>query len=574
LTDGGTWYFIEKRQGFKKGMVMKMKKALTTVLSLCVILTLFAGCGGNAEAPPADTPPPEDPQTAEPAPPAETGGLVIRDEYLAEKVTIGVSGGGDSLTPWGRAVFGQAEARNIIIQKLLRADSSGNIYYELAKDVEKVDELTYKITLWDCIYDSEGNPFTAGDVLFSMEQYLGTGNTGFVNKLDHLEAIDDYTVLWHCTRPFAIGEFATQMANANMVTQVSFDASSDEMTVNPVGTGAYKVKEFTPGSVLVLEADENFWMKKLPEDIRTGLWIYNHQNVREIEYHVIRDASARAIALETGSVDIIDNISDVDLEAYAQNPNIVPVYTLNRPPIPILFNCSDASPFADINMRKAVCFAIDNAAIAAGIGAHAYRVFGFQPNLIDAPDSWLSGREYYDYSEAKAKEYLEKAGYNNEALTLMFVPESTGVSKEEVAVMLQSQLRKLGINVVLKSVDQAVNAVDRFDENGWDMRMDEFGGGFYMVNVMKSFTSESYMTDLKGKNIMLVADARLDALFTDMENDPNEATIDAYDDYFTYEMCYAYGVIGAHLRTASRANVHVALGDRGSMLVPSGFTFD
>jgi ABC-type transport system substrate-binding protein len=363
------------------------------------------------------------------------------------------------------------------------------------------------------------------------------------------------------------------MSNANLVPRASFEASSDEMTVNPIGTGAYKVKNFTPGSVLVLEADENFWMKSLPEDVRAGLWVYNHQNVREIEYHVIRDASARAIALETGSVDAIDNISEVDLAAYAQNPDIVPVYTLNRPPIPVLFNCSDSSPFADINLRKAICYAIDNAAVATGIGNQAFRVFGFQPNLIDSPESWLSGREYYDYSEAKAKEYLEKAGYNNEELTLMFVPESTGTSKEEVAVMLQSQFRKLGINVTLKSVDQAVNAVDRFDENGWDMRMDEFGGGFYMVNVMKSFTSESYMTDLNGKNIMLVEDAKLDELFANMEKDSNEATIDAYDDYFTYEMCYAYGVIGAYLRTAARANVHVALGDRGSMLVPSGFTF-
>lgn len=557
-----------------------MKKIIALILSLCMVLALLAGCtdgdsnstdsgdaSGSAQTASTDSSPSATQN-------AEKSGLVIRDEYLAEKVTIGVSGDGSSLAPWGRAVFGQAEARNIVVQKLLRADTDGNIYYELAKSVEEIDDLQYKITLWDNITDSAGNPFTSDDVVFSMEKYLETGNQGAVNKFDHFEIIDDYTLIWHCKRAFAIGEFARQFSNANMVTQEAYEASSDDMSVNLVGTGAYKIKSYTPGSELVLEANEDFWMKDLPEDVREGLWYYNYQNVGEIVYTVITDASQRAIALEMGTVDAIDSILDVDLKAFESNSDITPVQMLQRPPVPVLFNCSDTSPCSDINLRMAICTAINNAEVAAGVGDFAFPVYAFEPNQIDSPTEWMEGREYYDYSETEAKKLLEDSGYNGETLTLMYVGTSTGVSYEEVAIVVKAQLAKIGISVELKMVDQSVNEVDRFVDEAWDLRMDQFGGGDYYVNVMKSFTSEGYETDLQGKNLMLVEDAKLDELFKTMESDPSAANIEAFDDYFTYEMCYGYGIIGYYLRTAQRSNVQAALGDRGTYLVPNAFTFN
>jgi ABC-type transport system substrate-binding protein len=566
-----------------------MKKIFVFVLSLCMALALFAGCNSNnPEDPPEDASASTETEvTAEPEPEAETG-LVIRDAYLKDRIVIGVNGDTSSLVPWGRAVFGNAEARNLIFQKLLRGDTDGETRLEMVRELKQIDPLTYELTLWDNIKDSNGNSFTSSDVVYSVEQYVGTGNRGGVSKLAdlpegqtnsaggvlNLEIVDEYTLIWHNSAPFNLGELARQMANANMVTQASFEAAANGMATDPVGTGPYKLKSINPGSGAVLEADEDFWMKDIPEDVRRDLWVYCYQNIKEIEYQAIRDASTRAIALEMGTIDCADGIDAIDLENFESNPDISPVFMLNRPPLEMIFNCSDTSLCADINLRMAICYAIDNAAISEGIGTYTFPVYGFQPNLADSDPSWKEGREYYNADKAKAAELVEKSSYNGKPLNLMYGTSVTGVSFETVAVLIQAQLKEVGINIEIKSVEQAVNEVDRFDEKAWDLRMDTWGGGDYYVDTFKSFNSNAYPEDLKGRTLMLVEDPELESLFAAMDENPTAANIKAYDDYFTFDKCYGYGIVGWYLQTAARTGTNVALGERGTLIVPGAFTFE
>jgi ABC-type transport system substrate-binding protein len=563
----------------KGGNEMKrMNRILCLATLLALLLIGFSACGGGAENGTesdtgAETDATADVSEQENVP--EPGGLVIRDAYLADIVKIGVSGDGSTLTPWGRAVFGNAEVRNIIFQKLFRTDFDGNVYLEIAKDIEPVDDVTYKITIWDNIKDSVGNIFTASDVKFSIEGFAATGRAGALSKLESLEVVDDTTIIWHCPSPFGLGEMATQMSAANMVTQAAYEASADgKMSTDPVGTGAYKLKDFQVGSACTLEVDENFWMRDLPADVREGLWIYNCQNIKELEYQVILDDSARAISLERGDIDAADKIAAIDIENFDNNPDVQGVRMPQRPPIGIIFNCSDTSPLADVNLRQAVCYAIDNAGLVQSIESPTFQIYGFEPLQIDAPDDWETGRAYYDCNEATAKDLVAKSGYGGEALTLMYVEKYAAYT--EAVTYLQAQLKKAGLNVELKRVDQAVNEVDRFDFNAWDIRIDEFGGGDYCPEVYVAFRSGSYPVDENDPtvNILLISDEKLDSLYDAMNTDPTEANIKAFDQYFTFDKCYGYGIVGYYLETAARADVNVALGDRAAYLVPNAFTFN
>ena len=543
-----------------------MKKILALTLALSMIFVMLAGCGSKNAA--------ED--TATSTKEVEPGLQIYADgEYLSDKIAIGCSGTGTSLAPHGKAVWGSVAVRDMLYQKLLRIDGNSNQYLELAKSIEQEDELTWHITLWDCIYDSAGNHLTASDVEYSINLYLATGNAGGVSRYDHFEILNDYELLWICNEPFSLGEMERQMSNFNVVTQAAWEASGeDEMTTKPVGTGPYVLKSFTPGSVCNLVVNEDFWMRKLDEEVRESLWIYDHQNIKELEFQVIQDASSRAIALEMGTVLAADSIAQIDINAFADNPDISPVYIENDPPLPFIFNCSDDSPCADVNLRKAICYAVDNAAIAAGIGDYAYQIYGFQPNLADSPEEWLTGREYYDYNIETAKEYLAKSGYKGEELTLLYVG-SASAAYESAAVLLQSALKEVGITLTLLRVEQAVNEVLRFQSTEWDIRMDQIGGGLYMTQTYKNFCSSTYESALGGKTLFLVEDEKLDSLFDAWDADPlNEELMKAYDDYFTYEQCYAYGIVGYHLLTAARTGANIQLGERDTYIVANATTFN
>ena len=553
-----------------------MKKTLALVLVLCMALSLFAGCKTETgdTSPSASNPPPSPiVAAADPSQIAGAGGLEVDSGYLADKVVVSCSSDGGSFNPYGRAAWGSVVVGGILFQKLLQLDTVGNIRYELAKSVDMIDELTYKITLWDCIYDSANNHFTADDVIWSIDKFVSEGNTGGVNRLDYLEKVNDYELIWHCKQAFSLGELGKNMGNPTMVCQASWEASKDEMTTTPVGTGPYVLKagSYTPGSGFVFEVNEDFWMKALPEDVRADLWVYCSQNVKEIEYQVIQDASSRAIALEMGTISAADSLDATDVAAFANNPDISPILLPVTPAVPILFNCSDESFCSDINLRMAICYAIDNAAIADGVGCPAYPVYSLQPNMYDAPAEWTSGREYYDYSAAKAQEYLDKSSYNGELLTLLYTASSVAFS--DTAILLQSQLKKLNINIDLRCVEQSVNQVDQYDPTAWDMRMDQFGGGSYCINTYKRFWSGDNFGVLQGKGITLIEDATLDELFVAMDADSNPETIAAFESYLTYDQCYSYGMIGFYNQTASRSSVNATLGDKGT-LMPNAFTFN
>lgn len=543
-----------------------MKKILTLILALSMMFVMLTGCGSSEQQANNNV------STRE----VEPGLQIYADgEYLADKISIGCSGAGNSLAPHGKAVWGSVAVRDMLYSKLVRIDGNSNMYLELLKEEpEKLNDLAYKLTLWDCVYDSAGNHLTASDVEYSINLYLATGNAGGVSRFDHFEILNDYELIWHCKDPFTIGELERQMSNFNIVTQAAWEASgTDEMTTEPIGSGPYVVTNFVPGSVCTMTVNEDFWMRKLPEEVRETLWIYDHQNIKELEFQVIKDASSRAIALEMGTVITADSIADIDIQNFAGNDDIAPVYIEMDPPVPVLFNAGPDSPCQDVNLRKAICYAIDNAAIQAGCGDYTFPIYGFQPNLADSPAEWKTGREYYDYNVDKAKEYLAKSNYKGEELTLLYVG-STSAAYETSAILLESQLGELGINVSLMRVDQAVNEVLRFQGTEWDMRMDTIGGGLYLTQTYKNFHSSTYASSLGAKNLFLVEDPKLDELFEAWDADPtNTELMKAYDDYFTYEQCYGYGIIGYNLLTACRAGANIQLGERDTYIVANATTF-
>ena len=552
---------------------MAKRKILALLCAMVMLIAAFAGCGNtpadSASAAGGDVSTTTQPQEAENVAAADEG---LGSEYLRDRIIMSQSSDGGTFNPYAHSNF---TATTLIFQTLIRQDLNGDIRYEMAKSVDKVDDLNYTIVIWDNIYDSEGNHITASDVVFSIDTLITAGNESQVSKLDHLEIVDDYTLTWVCKEPFGIGDLEKQMSDPCIVSQAAYE--SHDFSVDPIGSGPYVLTEYVPGSSVTVVANEDFWMKDLPDDIKANLWTYSAQNVREIYFPIIPDAATRAIALETGEIDIADALDGSDAAAFAQRDEMNAINAPVDPPAAFIFNCSDESPLADVNLRMAICYALDNQAIVDGANFPANRVWGISPRMYDAPESWRTGKnadgsdlDYYDYDPELAREYLEKSNYNGEELVLMY---TSSAAADHLALTMQSQLRDYGINIKLYCVEQSVIMTARPDPTAWDMRIDEMGGGNYFGKIAYKWTSMDSINTLHGLTLLMVEDQKLDELSDAVYSGATPENIEEWNQYFTYEKCYAYAVFGYSNQTACRAGITPGFGKRYAIL-PNACTFE
>lgn len=560
-----------------------MKRFLALTLVLVMALALCA-CGSNSAAPGGAAPAQANSGTdVDLTAPTDLNYLdgYWPETYLRDSIVVATSkdGGGFaavSNSPWGSVDFG-------LYEKLLIIDTQGKEHLQLLKSWTKVDDLTYDFEIWDCIYDTDGNHITANDVKYSFQQFVNHGQKGGLNCLNLLDGdivdIDvtgDYTFTWHCSKPFATGEFGKNLSNCSIFSQKGFDASGDEYLTKPVGTGPYMLKEYVVGSKAIFVANPDYWMKHVDDEawLAENFYASNCQNVREIEFDIIQDAATRAMALEMGDVCAIDTANAADINAYFADPSfgITPVLKRVGAPIAFYFNCSDTSVCSDVNLRKAICYAIDSAAMAGNSNYPSYAVFGLQPNMFDAPENWKTGegRDYYTYSLEKSKKYQELAGYHGETLTIMYM-EMGPVT--DAMIVMQSQLRTAGINLELQPVDQNTLDAYRSDYNRWDMICDIMGGGNYLANTLKKFWSGDF-TDSKGNTVLAIQEPKLDELFLAVRDNNSAENVEAWDQYFTYEKCYGYAMLRYYEQTGSLSSVNAVIGSSSNFLYPGAFTFN
>ena len=545
---------------------MKRKKILATILALAMALSL-AACGSpSSNETPSSNNESKDSGTEQSAsvdnPTPEAG-------YVADNITVTSSSDGSTFDPFASFVnWGDATLTGLIFERLILNDFDYNVYNVIAKDIHQVDDTHWALEIWDCVYDTAGNQITMDDVIWGYEQCIASGNLGAIPKFVAWEKEDDYNGVMELSAPFGSGDFDKHFGNVGILSKKTYEeVAGGDMTTNPIGTGPYKLKEggYTVGNEVILEVNEDYWGAKAGVNNP-----FAAQNFKTITYEIIQDASSRAIALEMGTVDLCDNMEALDIKNLDTNQfNLIdcPV----RPPVAIVLNANEDSILQNKELRQAILYGLDNAAISASLGLPSSPVYGLQPAMVDAPSSWSSGREYYDYNPDKTAELLEQAGYSGEEITLMYVSSTV---TDAAAIQIQSQLKKVGIAIKLDSVDQTTAMQYQYDPAKWDIRIATLGGGAYMSQTVKSWWSGDviqHVPEGSGWNFSLTADAELDALYEALRDDPTEANINAWAEHFD-EQAFGYAICSYALQTAcTNAYQPTIQGNSGWSVVPNAF---
>ncbi|MBD5475043.1 MAG: ABC transporter substrate-binding protein [Lachnospiraceae bacterium] len=449
------------------------KKLLSTLLATAMIASLTA-CGSNADGSTAvnDSSAAASTNQNGEADSASQGGSSESAGGSVDSIAIGVSGDIQTLVPW----TGASEYSSMIYEPLGDRDTfSGDFYGILMESYEQVDETTYDVTIYDYIYDAAGNHITAEDVAFSWNECQRLGELTETRTVESIEAVGEYTVEFKWGTTPALGDFEAQMSNVRIVSQKAYEESGNGMATAPIGTGRYVVTDFSAGISVTIEARDDYWQKE-------ELCKVNAQKapVKTVRFDVITEGSQIANALQTGTIDVSADVSIDDIPVFEASDNYT-VELIDGVQGYVLYpNCSDSSPLADENLRKAVFTAINKTFISQAIQGGACDVLYAMgaKKYDDYDEAWESFA--YEYDVEKAKEYLAASAYPNGCELTLITP--TMGYNEDVATIIKQQLAEIGITLNI-DIQQFSNYIpNEGNPEAWDFTIAFLSSNDYITN--------------------------------------------------------------------------------------------
>lgn len=531
---------------------MKAKKFLALVLALTLSLSL-AACGDKSG----------DKDTKAP----DHSGQIIEN---ADGTTTLVAA--NKTDPGSYGPYGSGGQRlpynNVLYETMVSVTIDKEIQNVLITGYEETSPGVYEIKLYDYIHDTEGNPVKASDVVFSFEKAIENGSYAQVlTSLDSITAKDDTTVVMTLKNERA-GDLDTILSSINIISQAAWEASGDDMAHNSVGTSPYRMVEFEEGSYVLFEKTNDYW--QTDESLIADR---SQANVDYIRWVIINDMNAGAVALENGEVDHVMAMNTADYSLF-MNKDLTAVgdYQVkvcdNNVFYGMVFNCNEASPCSDVNLRKAIATSIDMDAVVANVLTGYGRPAGnfVNPAYVDYDESMEHYDTYFPYDEAEAKRLVEAADYNGEPVKMLVSGNGNLIA---ASVLFEAYMKAAGINVEICQYENATyNSIRTTDSaTEWDIMLINEQPASSASNLwgVMYFADES-LYDFG--NLQHFSDPKYQELYETMAAKDTHSTksVQAFLDY-TEENCYMYGLFVAYRCTFGSTNVlELAVDGTGNIL--------
>ena len=346
-----------------------------------------------------------------------------------------------------------------ITEGILRLNADGSVSPQLAKDWEAVDPTTYVYNIRDDVCFSDGTPMTMEDVLFSLNRYRDENVASYLAWMyDNVESIEQ-TGDWQFTvklyEPDATWQYVFSTAAGHVVKKEACEQAGENFGkpaalsagLPTIGTGPYKIENWSVGSEINLVKNENYWDKA-----------YAETDVDNIDFVVISDDTTRIQALTNGQIQLDTMLPAELVQTVRDGENTDVLLKDSTNFIMLAFNC-EVAPFNDANVRRAIASVIDKKAIAEGIVGEVGEAATALPmgKLLytaerESWESYAESQKGIEYSVENAKNYLAQSAYpEGFDCNLMVDEQSMNVS---IALEIQSALKEIGINVNIDKVSQ------------------------------------------------------------------------------------------------------------------------
>lgn len=428
-----------------------MKKALASILAASMVLSL-AACGGSGSSGAAASPAQSTASTAEAVDLNQEAVEGISDDAV---LRVAIDGEPDSLF----AAYQQNKADNRVNSSMFNYlvewdDEAKEAKPSVATEWEWIDDTHIRFTLRDDVKFTNGETLVAEDVAESLAyscQYHATYTQMF--DPDNFVVEDDTHVVLALSKPYGnlldilgcdyytIFDWSAWQAD---VDSLGADDALAKWIRDPVGSGPYKLVEWVDGDHLTLERNEDYWDKD------------NMPYYKQIVYSFIADMPARASALKAGTVDVAYNLASSQIDELKNATIGLTVNPYNQNVVmPLTFNMHKNPALADENVRKAIMYCIDKAALADAYG-NGYEISG-KSSLVAENSPYYAEVETWsqdlDTAKAAIDEAISENGWTADDLT--FTTWSISGSDTSQIELLQYYLSTIGITLNIESADFA-----------------------------------------------------------------------------------------------------------------------
>ena len=330
---------------------------------------------------------------------------------------------------------------------------------DLAESYEVApDGLSYTFKLRKGVKFHNGRELTADDVKWSIERAVrpetqspGQGffnmiagfedvTSGKAKELSGIEVVDPYTVRVHASRiPDATFLHVMALNFGFAVPKEEVEKYGQDFGKHPVGTGAYKMTEWTLGQRVVFERNPDYYQKGLPK-------------LDKITFEIGQEPLVALLRLERGEVDILgDGIPPAKFLEVMGDPalkqNVIKGGQLHTGYVSMNVKIK---PFDDKLVRQAVNHAINKERIIKIINGRAVPANQPLPPAMPGYDPNYQG---YAYDPAKAKALLAQAGFKDGFDTELYAMNTD--PNPRIAQAIQQDLAEVGIRAELKTLAQA-----------------------------------------------------------------------------------------------------------------------
>lgn len=296
-----------------------------------------------------------------------------------------------------------------------------------------------------------GRDCTSADVKWTLEYLSRTGpasalkpapSAAMFEGLESIETPDAATVVVHFKEPFApfLNNVASEFSGVLAREVADLEGGYDK---HAIGTGPWQLD--TGAS----QPGQRWVFKRNPTYFRPGL-----PYIDQITQLILPDDSTANAAFQTKQSDLLDYTGltfDLSQQIRRAVPNAA-VFSYLAPEGKHIYMNTSKPPLGDERVRRAFSLCIDRAAMIKALAGDKgeWAVSGGMPGLFTQEEV----RQLSPFDPAQAKQLMSAAGYANGVdLTVIYPGQKYGQELIDQWQLLQQQVKKAGINLILQSID-------------------------------------------------------------------------------------------------------------------------